>query len=465
MQRKILCHFLILSFCLVLFSARSVWAEEEAITFSSGDRVLILAPHPDDEAIGSGGIIQKALEAKAHVKVVCLTNGDNNELAFIVYEKRLTFRKGEFLHMGEVRAKETVSAMEFLGLSRDDIIFLGYPDFGTMRILTEYWGKTKPFKSWLTRVNKVSYPDAMTIGAPYVGESIVKDIESVLTSYKPTKIFVSHPADVNRDHRALYVYLKVALFDLKGLIPDYKVYPYLVHAMRWPMPRGRHPDLEFNPPESFDESGIPWQKVFFTEEEIETKYEAIKRYKSQIPYAPSYLISFARKNEFFGDFPEIKLANSGALGEVAWQDLKTTEVLEDDEVDGEQEQLQYMRPLFSSIAFAFQGDYLWVKLTLKKNMVKNLGVVIYLFGYRHGVDFGQMPKIQIPINLLGIHLKDKRQTLSVKKIKYIREGKVFTMKIPLALLGKPEYIFTYVRAHGPSLPIEATAWRILKLKE
>ncbi|HQP91188.1 MAG TPA: PIG-L family deacetylase [Candidatus Omnitrophota bacterium] len=463
MIKRLGIRLLFLFFCLLLLQNGCFAQEADGIIFSKEDRVLILAPHPDDEAIGTGGIIQKALQAKAHVKIACLTNGDNNELAFIVYEKRLTFRKGEFLHMGEVRAKETIKAMEFLGVPREDIIFLGYPDFGTMRILTEYWGKTKPYQSWLTRVSKVSYPDAMTIGAPYVGESIVADIKKVLSDFKPTKIFVSHPADVNRDHRALYVYLKVSLLDLEGLVPKSSVYPYLVHAIRWPMPRGRHPDLEMNPPANFAESGISWQKVFFIEEEIETKYEAIKKYRSQIPYAPSYLISFAKKNEFFGDFPEVVLKNRG-LGEIEWQDFAATESISDEEENGQEEMLQYMRPLFSSIAFAVQGEDLWVKLTLKKNMVKNLGLVIYLFGYNKAKDFGQMPKIQIPINLLGIHLKDKKQNLSVKKrIKYIREGKVFTLKVPLSLLGSPDYIFTYVRAHGPSLPIESTAWRVLKI--
>ena len=50
------------------------------------DRILILAPHPDDEAVGCAGIIQEAVAAGADMHVLCLTNGDNNEFAFIVYE-------------------------------------------------------------------------------------------------------------------------------------------------------------------------------------------------------------------------------------------------------------------------------------------------------------------------------------------------------------------------------------------
>ncbi len=91
----------------ILFPPYICFAAEikELPEFSKKDRVLILAPHPDDEAIGAGGLIQRAKKAGAEVKVGLYTNGDHNELAFIVYEKRITFKKREFIHMGEVRRK------------------------------------------------------------------------------------------------------------------------------------------------------------------------------------------------------------------------------------------------------------------------------------------------------------------------------------------------------------------------
>ncbi|MHB8276233.1 MAG: PIG-L family deacetylase, partial [Candidatus Humimicrobiaceae bacterium] len=46
---------------------------------SSDDKILILAPHPDDEAISSAGIIQKALSAGAKIRIVYLTNGEYNQ--------------------------------------------------------------------------------------------------------------------------------------------------------------------------------------------------------------------------------------------------------------------------------------------------------------------------------------------------------------------------------------------------
>jgi len=41
--------------------------------------------------------------------------------------------------MGMVRATETMQAMGLLGLERNDVNFMGYPDFGTMEILMKYW--------------------------------------------------------------------------------------------------------------------------------------------------------------------------------------------------------------------------------------------------------------------------------------------------------------------------------------
>ncbi len=40
------------------------------------DRILIFAPHPDDEVLGSGTYIQRAIKNGAEVKVVLMTNGN-----------------------------------------------------------------------------------------------------------------------------------------------------------------------------------------------------------------------------------------------------------------------------------------------------------------------------------------------------------------------------------------------------
>ncbi len=43
---------------------------------SHNTRLMIFSPHPDDESLGAGGLIQRVLQAGGRVKVVFLTNGD-----------------------------------------------------------------------------------------------------------------------------------------------------------------------------------------------------------------------------------------------------------------------------------------------------------------------------------------------------------------------------------------------------
>ncbi len=258
------------------------------------DRVLILAPHPDDEAIGCAGLIQQAVKAAAQLRIVYLTNGDHNQIAFIVYEKRITLRKNEFIHMGEVRRKEAIKAMQLLGVDESNLIFLGYPDFGTFAIFSRYWKDTKPYRGLLTRISSVPYKENFSFGAPYQGESILNDLKKVLLEYKPTKIFVSHPADVNVDHKTFYLFLEIALADLKNEIPRPQVLPYLIHCVGWPLPRNYHPELSLLPPQKFIATQRElWSMLGLTAEELEQKHQAILMYRSQTQSSAFYLLSFA----------------------------------------------------------------------------------------------------------------------------------------------------------------------------
>ena len=189
-----------------------------------GDRILVLAPHPDDEVLGCGGVIQRAKSMNIPVHVVFLTYGDFNEWSFFIYRKLPPITPTAVEGMGEVRHDEAVAADESLGLSPDDLTFLGYPDVGTLSIMQSHWGAAKPYRSALTRTEDVPYKNAFRPGAPYKGESILADMEKVIGDFKPTKIFVSHPADRHPDHESFYLYLHVALWDLK-LDPAPEVFP------------------------------------------------------------------------------------------------------------------------------------------------------------------------------------------------------------------------------------------------
>ena len=410
------------------------------------DRVLILAPHPDDETIGTAGVIQKAIKAGARVKVLVYTNGDNNELAFIVYEKRITFRRGEMIYMGEVRRKETVTAMDHLGVKKDDIIFLGYPDFGTMEILTKFWGKTKPFKSFFTRSVKVPYSECLSPGASYVGENILKDIKTVLLDFKPNKIFVSSPVDSNRDHRSAYIFLRVALWDLEDEIGRPEIFTYLTHMQGWPEPRGYHPNLELDPPDKLTDS--MWWKLVLTDEEVKIKYGCIELYRSEIKYNAAYLPTFARKNELFADYPDITLRKEAVTEALPQGNRPSAERLK--EVDS--------GPI---VTYVYQGDDLLIRFDLKKKVRGNLDMSVFLLGYKNKKDFSQMPKIHISTGMFGLAINDKRDRLSIKEARCYSEDNYFIVRIPMFVLGDPDYILAAPKAKW--LSAEKTGWRVIKI--
>ena len=447
-RKTLLCN-IGLAFLFAFFSLSFCHAEETnpVPPFSPDDKVLILAPHPDDEAIGTAGVIQRALKANAKVRVVLFTNGDNNELSFIVYEKRLTFARKEFLHMGEVRRKETLLGVNSLGLNQDDVVFLGYPDFGTMEILTKYWGDTEPYLSMFPRVTKVSYPEAQSFNAPYVGESILKDIQRILQDFKPNKIFVSHPDDTNVDHQALYLFLRICLWDLEGQIKQPEVYPYIIHVPSWPEPRGFHPELGLNPPDSLHNSEIRWQRLELPNEEIQKKYDAIKYYKSQIEYDPAYLFTFARKNELFGDYPILTLKPQQEKEEIQWENLEFADTPD----------------RISDLAYARHGDNLFVRIRLNRYIAKMFDITVFLLGYSKEVEFSNMPKIHLYADTEGLRVRDKRQALFIKDIKLEDKKKELIFRIPLSVLGRPRYILACAKTHAHDLSLDETSWRILAL--
>jgi LmbE family N-acetylglucosaminyl deacetylase len=84
--------------------------------------LVLFHAHPDDEAIGTGGTIAKAVKDGHRVVLVTATRGENGE-----YPEGF-LDPGETL--GERRVKEMADAVEVLGIARHE--FLGYRDSGMM---------------------------------------------------------------------------------------------------------------------------------------------------------------------------------------------------------------------------------------------------------------------------------------------------------------------------------------------
>ncbi len=418
------------------------------------DRILILAPHPDDETIACGGIIQKAVAMGLPVRVVFLTNGDNNEWSFVLYRKRPELLPGQVKAMGLVRHDEALAAAGILGLRPEQLTFLGYPDFGTLDIWLKHWGSEPPLRSMLTRVTQVPYASAYRPGAPYKGEEILSDLKAIIGDFRPTKLFLSHPADRNPDHLALYTFTRIALLDL-GMSPQ--LYPYLVHASRWPEPRGAAPDRLLQPPAYLAEQ-VPWWTSPLSPEQITRKLEALKAHRTQYEANTRYLPSFIRANELFGDYPEAVLATQGA--EVALE-TGSPESGAPEEL-GADERASFVG--LESPAVSRSGNDLVLSIALSKPLAGGVTLSAYLFGYRRDQPFAAMAKIHVNVSELSQAVYDQSRELKDTGVQISRNSRDIVVRVPLALLGDPDRALVHVRTKLDELPLDSTAWRLLDLK-
>ncbi len=469
MRNKIIFSFYFL--CLSFVLCVSAYASDGSVIrqlepFNRHDRILILAPHPDDETIGCAGIIQKARAAKARIKVVYLTNGDHNEFAFIVYEKRMTFRKGEFLYMGEVRKQESRRAMDFLGLKDKGLVFLGYPDFGTFTMFRRYWQQKRPFRTLLTRVQKVPYKDSPSFDASYSSENILEDLKRQVLSFRPNKIFVSHPADVNSDHKSFYLFLEVALADLRFFMRRPKVYPYLIHHSGWPLPRHYHPDLILTPPERFQNSSISWVQAGLNREETENKANATLCYRSQTASSAFYLLAFARENELFGDYPELDLRPkiSESLPEISATSVINLFRGINDYYAGRSQRYKAQAEDKAQGVYSLKDGALLISIKKAGGLGINSSVRIYLFGYNYGTPFAYMPKVCIIAQGSNFKAFDKNKVIRPPGIILTRTRDEMLLKIPLEVLGEPDFVIAQIQGHAAVLPADVTGFRKILIR-
>lgn len=451
--------FLVVAILLCAVMGRSDDLAWPAMMFSPTDRIMVLAPHPDDEVIATGGIIQQALKQELPIHVVFYTYGDNNEWAFTVYRGHPVFMPRSMQGMGMIRHGEALQADAVLGLSPTNLTFLGYPDFGTLIIWNAHWGDQLPFRSMLTRVTAVPYTNAFRCGAPYKGEEILSDLESVIRDFKPTKIFVSHPGDHNPDHRSLYLFTRVALWDLeKELQPE--IVPFLVHYKKWPQPQGYHPDVTLVPPDLFEDT-VQWKNLALARPNVAVKHEAIRMHASQYAVSAAYLDSFVRPNELFGDFPTRPLQQADTNQPVAMEN----ESEQDDvpELLTDEERASYIG--IETRSMSLEDDKVVLVMELSRPLARQVEFSASFFGYRSDKPFGEMPKIRVNVGVTAMNVLDQTRRLPADSCEVSRHAKTITIKVPLALLGNPQKLLTSARTKLGQVPMDWTSWRVLEVRQ
>ena len=151
--------------------------------FRAGQRVLLLAPHPDDETLCCGGTVQQARAAGAEVFIAWMTAGDGFEFDAALTEHVLVPRPPNMRALGQTRAGEAERAAAVLGVPADHTFMLGYPDGGLFRLFTTNYAT--PLTAPRTQASRVYVTGALTPGHAFTGRNLETDLRRVLDRVRP----------------------------------------------------------------------------------------------------------------------------------------------------------------------------------------------------------------------------------------------------------------------------------------
>lgn len=271
--------------------AAAAGRNSEPLAVSRDTVLLVVSPHPDDETLCCAGLIQRVLRTGGRASIVWITSGDGSELGSLVIEKSLFANPRKMRGYGELRMQEARTATTLLGVPAAGQLFLGYPDGGLLRLLTQ--NRVTPYTSHFTRAAAVPYAQALFPGHAYTGEWLERDFAAVLQRLRPTLILAPSPLDSHPDHRAAGL-LSIAASAGSGAGVRF----WMVHGGEgWPSPRGLLPGLPLTP----SPLGVSLEPAAFTltPQEEDQKLTALKAYQTQMRVMEAFLTSFVRTTELF----------------------------------------------------------------------------------------------------------------------------------------------------------------------
>jgi LmbE family N-acetylglucosaminyl deacetylase len=259
------------------------------------DRILVIAPHPDDEVLGCGGLIQRALSSGAQVWVIVVTDGEAFGQSVAIEER--TFRPGttDLRRYARQRQSETLAGTEALGLPTDHVIFLNFPD----RAMSELWRRNWDRPRWSPLEGADGrFPPGLVPSASLTGDGLTSALLQELEKIKPTRVFATHPLDDHADHALTSTFLGVALLRYQAVTHlDPQLTWYVIHRGDWPIPQGYAPSSTLTPPPGFYELGP--LRLDLQPNEEQRKSAALSKYGSQLRLLGRFLWSFVRHREMF----------------------------------------------------------------------------------------------------------------------------------------------------------------------
>lgn len=235
-------------------------------------RILILAPHPDDEVLAAGGVISTVLanESPPKIQVVVVTAGDASYSA-VWLKGHNPISRHNFRHLAVERRQESLSALALLGVTPGQIHFWGFPDRGLEPMWQHYWSDSAPYRSRTTG-RPASVPARSGQSFPNTGIALLGQMLQTLNDFQPDALIMPHVRDAHPDHRALarFTLLAVALHWAR----EQALSPELLAYIVWPGGFRRDPARS-------NGSAVPWVRLLLTPQAREQKAIALQCYRSQ----------------------------------------------------------------------------------------------------------------------------------------------------------------------------------------
>lgn len=148
-------------------------------------RVVVVAPHPDDETLGCGGAIALLCNRIYDVRVLVISDGTLSHPNSQKYPAPA---------LQSLREQETLTALSILGVERSAVTFLRLKD-GSVPTLTAF-----------------NFPRSKTLCQAYLKTAL------------PDTIFIPWRFDPHADHRATWQLIQAAILSL-GITPQVIEYP------------------------------------------------------------------------------------------------------------------------------------------------------------------------------------------------------------------------------------------------
>ena len=262
-------------------------------------KMLLIVPHQDDELLLAAGVIVRAVRQGLPLHVCMVTNGDYGCADHTV---------------GHLRLRETLNGLEYLGLSPDNVTFLGYADTGmpeSESFLCKLWAAEDDDALVPSHCGTETYalPDKPSwhkqrfgTEASYCRRSLREDLRTLLDELNPDTIFTTALNDLHGDHSAL---CRFVLDDVRRSGRSTRVLQGMVHSPdgdeRWPL---RNDGGALTIPHGVDAARVVrfplpddmWDDVF----EEHRKAHALRCHVTAMkPDAVDFLGAFVKADELF----------------------------------------------------------------------------------------------------------------------------------------------------------------------